>query len=250
MAKGWSSLNKGGTISSRGWMWLLLVSKTLGVALLPLQKFLSKFISHRGISPRLLLTAVSGGVGEVAEEKAQLSSDLGCRRNGSGLLWRSCKVMRRGITRLESQSWHSRGRAAWPWPCRLTSLLWPSRPCSACESMAPWAVRARGALCTVLLPLRDVEVPLFIPSPHATHCKNTRLEMLKEAFSSAWPQPATGHFPYTGGAVGWETQQPWSWLSSPSSRLQTRLAALHVRRRSDRRVHSCSHACSMPARLM
>lgn len=32
-------------------MQLFLLSKLLGVALLLLQKFLSKFISHRGISP-------------------------------------------------------------------------------------------------------------------------------------------------------------------------------------------------------
>lgn len=77
-----SSLNKGGTNSSRGWIQLFLVSKTMGVALLLSQQFLSKFISHRGISPRLPLTAASGGVGEEAEEKAQLSSDLGCGTNG------------------------------------------------------------------------------------------------------------------------------------------------------------------------
>lgn len=130
--KEWSSLNKGGTITSRGWIRLFLVSKTLGVALLPPQKFPSKFI--RGISPRLPLTAASRGVGEEVEEKAQLSSDLGRGRNGSGLLWRSCEVMRRGIMRLESQSWRSRGPAVWPWPWHLTFLLRPSRLCPVCES--------------------------------------------------------------------------------------------------------------------
>ena len=248
--KEWSSLNKGGTIPSRDWMQLFLISKTLGVALLPLQKFLSKFISHRGISPRPLLAAASGGVGEEAEEKAQLSSDLGCRRNGSGLLWKSCEVMRWGIMRLESRSWRSRGPAAWPWPCRLTSLFWPSRPCLACDSTALWAIRAWCALCTVLLLLRDVGVPPFIPLPHATSCKSTRLEMLRQAFSGAWPQPAMGCFPFTSVAVDWETRQPRSWLSSPSSRLQTPLAALSVRRRRGHRVHSCGHACSTPAGLM
>lgn len=61
--KEWCSLNTGGTIPSRGWMWQFLVSKALGVALLWLQAFLSKFIGHRGIVPRPPLTAASGEVG-------------------------------------------------------------------------------------------------------------------------------------------------------------------------------------------
>lgn len=36
--------------------------------------------------------------------------------------------------------------------------------------------------------------------------------MCEQAFSSAWPLPAMGRFPFTSTAVSWETRQPHSWL--------------------------------------
>ena len=184
-------------------MWLFLVSKTLGVALLPRQKFLSEFINHRGIGPRLLLT-VSRGAGEEVEEKAQPSSDLGCRRNWCGLLWRSCEVRSWGITRPESQPWRSRGPASWPWRCSLTSLFWPSPGSFLWE---------HGS--TELLLLRGAWGPPFIPLPHATPCESVRLETCREASSGAWPQTAMGPSAFTSMVGSWQTHQPQCRLVSP-----------------------------------
>lgn len=101
------------------------------------------------------------GVGEEAQEKAQLSSDLGCRRNGNRLLWKSCAVMR----------WNHETRIPVlaqprPWPCCLTPGLCPVCGITGCQ-------------CSVLQLLWDVGVTPFIHPPE-TPCKSTRLEMLKQ----------------------------------------------------------------------